>query len=95
MKVRWTTPASRDFVKICNYIQEESGPARARSVGLALLERIESLVDFPHIGRPGRRSGTRELATPFPFIAVYRLKSDEIVIVRILHGAQKWPPRDV
>jgi hypothetical protein len=26
-----------------------------------------------------------------PFLAVYRVREDVIVLDRILHGAQKWP----
>jgi plasmid stabilization system protein ParE len=44
------------------------------------------------MGRPGRRSGTRELViASTPYIAIYRIKADSIQIVRLMHGAQKWP----
>jgi plasmid stabilization system protein ParE len=29
--------------------------------------------------------------TALPYIVVYRIKADVIEILRILHGAQKWP----
>jgi toxin ParE1/3/4 len=67
---------------------------------LAQLEEIErqtdKLSDFPKIGRPGRKRGTRELViTGSPFLAVYRIsaKVAEVQILRLLHGAQSWPPR--
>jgi len=44
------------------------------------------------MGRAGRLAETRELAlAPLPFIVVYRVKDDRVEIVRILHGAQRWP----
>ena len=43
--------------------------------------------------RPGRVQGTRELVVPAtPFIVVYRIEATGVVILRVLHGAQKWPP---
>jgi toxin ParE1/3/4 len=48
------------------------------------------LADFPHLGRVGRRQGTRELVfTPLPYIVVYRVKKDAVQILRIWHGAQR------
>ena len=45
----------------------------------------------PHIGRPGRIEGTREiLFTPLPYIAVYLVEGEIVEIWRIWHGAQDW-----
>jgi toxin ParE1/3/4 len=36
--------------------------------------------------------GTRELVvTGTPFIVVYRVEAATVVILRVLHGAQRWP----
>jgi len=44
------------------------------------------------MGCEGRVEGTRELVIGrSPFIAVYRIKGKRIEILRILHGAQRWP----
>jgi toxin ParE1/3/4 len=40
-----------------------------------------------YIGRPGRVSGTRELAiSGTPYLAVYRVQNNRVEILRILHG---------
>jgi toxin ParE1/3/4 len=55
-----------------------------------------TLETFPHLGRPGRVEGTREIAFPaLPFIAIYEVLETrgEVWMLRILHGAQQWPPR--
>jgi toxin ParE1/3/4 len=53
---------------------------------------IVSLTQFPYRGRPGRKVNTRELVfSGLPYLAVYRIREEIIEIVRILHGAQKWP----
>jgi len=60
----------------------------------SLLEkRAGQLLTYLEIGRPGRVSDTRELAVPrTPYIVVYRILPITILILRVLHGAQRWPP---
>ena len=91
MHVRWTTDASDDLERICDYIAETS-PDSARRVAQAVVEGVASLRTFPNRGRPGRIEGTRELVfAPLPFVAVYEVH-DDVQVLRILHGAQQWPP---
>ena len=95
MRVRWTTDAADDLERICDYIAE-SRPESARRVAQSVVERIGTLEAFPHLGRPGRVEGTREIAfPPLPFIAIYEVfeTQGEVRVLRILHGAQQWPPR--
>jgi toxin ParE1/3/4 len=93
MRIRWTEPAARDLTGICDYIKEHDGPAAASRVALEIYGGVGARAQFAHRGRPGRKTGTRELVFPgLPFLAVYRVRNDVVVeITRILHGAQKWP----
>jgi len=44
------------------------------------------------VGRTGQKKGTREMVIPgLPFLAVYRVRDELVEIIRILHGAQRWP----
>jgi toxin ParE1/3/4 len=91
MRVRWTTDAADDLERICDYIAQ-SRPDSARRVAQSVIERIDTLETFPHLGRLGRVHGTREIAfPPLPFVAVYEVEEEQIVVLRILHGAQRWP----
>jgi toxin ParE1/3/4 len=95
MRVRWTTDAADDLERICDYIAEIR-PQSARRVAQSVVERIGTLEAFPNLGRSGRVDGTREIAfPPLPFVAVYEVFNDrdEVRVLRILHGAQEWPPR--
>ena len=95
MRVRWTTDAVDDLERICDYIAE-SRPESARRVAQSVVERISELQSFPRIGRLGRVEGTREIAfPPLPYVAVYEIldAQDEVRVLRVLHGAQQWPPR--
>jgi len=91
MRVRWTTDAADDLERICDYIAE-GRPESAGRVGQAIVQGIAALETFPNRGRPGRVEGTRELVfVSLPFVAVYEVH-DEVQVLRILHGAQQWPP---
>jgi toxin ParE1/3/4 len=91
MRVRWTTDAADDLERICDYIAETS-PDSARRVARTIVEGVASLRAFLNRGRPGRVDGTRELVfAPLPFVAVYEVHV-EVQVLRLLHGAQQWPP---
>jgi len=92
MKVRWTLRAEDDLVAQCDHIAQDD-PSLAERIGRDVLARVGGLADHPYRGRSGRVDGTRELPLPgLPWIAVYAVVDDAVVIVRLLHGAQLWPP---
>jgi plasmid stabilization system protein ParE len=44
------------------------------------------------MGRPGRVPGIRELVIPTtPYIVPYRVQREAIQILRVYHGARRWP----
>jgi toxin ParE1/3/4 len=44
------------------------------------------------MGRTGEVPGTRELVFhPWPYIAVYKIDTEVVRIIRIRHAAQDWP----
>ncbi len=60
----------------------------------AIETAVARLADFPESAPQGRAPGTRELVVPgTPFIAVYRIAHGRVEILRLLHGAQMWPPQ--
>ncbi len=91
MELRWTEEAAEDLERITNYLFGET-PAHAPELVLAIYRAPNALLTFPYRGRPGKKEGTRELVlSPLPYIVVYRITGTVVHIVRILHGAQKWP----
>jgi len=92
MRVRWTEPAVVDLTSICDYIAERGRPVTARRVARKIVETVGTLSKFPERGRPGRKVGTRELIFEgLPYLAVYRVRDEALEVIRILHGAQRWP----
>jgi toxin ParE1/3/4 len=92
MNIVWSPEAIRDLISLRAYIAEES-PAGARRVVQRILHNVEHLLpDNPQIGRPGRVPGTRELVIArTPYIVPYRVLHDAIQILRVYHGARRWP----
>ena len=88
MRIRWTLPAAHDLEDIKNYLQQnypQVAEATVRTIRIRLLKKS------PNRGRPGHRTGTRELPlTPLPYVVVYAVKAEAIEILHIYHGAQDW-----
>jgi addiction module RelE/StbE family toxin len=92
MRIRWTASAQRDLDSISEYLATQSSLHTARRIALDLFDGVTPLEHFPEAGRIGRRQGTRELVfAGLPYIAVYRVRRSVVEILRILHGAQRWP----
>jgi toxin ParE1/3/4 len=89
MRIVWTAPAISDLRALRAYIGQDQ-PAAAQQVE-HILAAASGLVRFPESGRPGRRSGTRELVIGRTPYLVYRARGDAIQILRVLHGRQRWP----
>lgn len=92
MNILWSSEAIEDLMALRAYIAQDN-PAAAQRVALHIVSNIEQLLpDNPHMGRPGRVSGTRELVIPqTPYIVPYRLQHRAIQILRVYHGARRWP----
>jgi toxin ParE1/3/4 len=70
----------------------QDNPLVAINPGDRIEDQVDQLLQHPKIGRPGRKQGTRELViSRTPLIVVYRIKGKRIKLLRLLHGAQKWP----
>jgi toxin ParE1/3/4 len=91
MQVLWTKAAASDLENISDYLFKET-PEHAPRLIREIYQMAGSLEEFPNRGRYGRKSETRELVLPsLPYIVVYQVAGEVLYIVRILHGAQKWP----
>lgn len=93
MRIEWLPLARDDQDTQLDFVAAQD-PWAAIRLGDALEQTIETLSDHPLVGRTGRVKGTRELVVPkSPFVVVYQVERDSIVILRLLHGAQRWPQR--
>jgi toxin ParE1/3/4 len=89
--LKWTRAASQDLESVERYIRRDNPDAAVETV-LEIIRRVEILAQHPGMGRPGRVEGTRELVLGgLPYVVPYIHEGDTIVILRVLHGAMKWP----
>lgn len=93
MRIVWTAPARQDLRSHVLYVAERN-PDAARKLQASVRHAVETLADHPNRGRPGRFEGTRELViVGYPYLVVYRVREESVRILRVLHGAQDWPPK--
>lgn len=91
MIVEWSDKALDDLTSISEYVGVRDRAAAARLVSriVVLIETL--LARHPAMGRPGHKSGTRELViTDTPYVAVYRADRGAIEIIRVFHSSQDW-----
>ena len=74
--------------EIAVFIAKEN-PLRATSFVLELKDAVTKLQVHPGMGRAGRVPGTRELVLHKNYIAIYRVRGDDVEILRLHHVARK------
>ena len=92
MKLRWTPRAVSDLEEISDYLLSVNPTSWDR-----LMDRVEAvtgyLLQFPHMGKLGLVSGTREFVlSGTPYILVFRLKKDVVQILSVRDGRMQLPP---
>lgn len=91
MNVRWTTGAAGNLDQVAGYVSHENPPAAVATV-LKIIEAAQMLAEYPALGRRGRERGTRELVVAgLPYIIIYAVHREDLVIIRVLHAAMKYP----
>ena len=73
------------------YLSDEN-PYAAKELHERIKTVVAELIENPFTGRPGRVPGTRELViTNTSYILPYQIRQNRIEILRVYHGARKWP----
>jgi toxin ParE1/3/4 len=85
--IKWTQTALRSVDDIAGYIAKDN-PPRASSFVLELQATVTRLQFYPGMGRAGRVPGTRELVLHKNYIAIYRVRGDDVEILRLHHVAR-------
>jgi toxin ParE1/3/4 len=89
--IEWHPLARTDLAGLVEYIANND-PAAAYRVHEEIFDQIALLVTHPQMGRIGRVRGGRELVVArTPYIVAYRAMDATLIVLRILHGARRWP----
>lgn len=97
-KIRLTASAQDDLAEIWHYIAvEQQSPLSADSLADAFDERFQLLAAHPQTGEPVEhlRPGTRRSIVKKRFLVFYQVDSEDICILRVLHGARLIRPEDL
>jgi toxin ParE1/3/4 len=93
VRVKWLAAAVTSLIAETEYVGRED-PAAAARLEIAIKTAVEQLSNFPALGRAGRVPGTRELVVPgTPYLIPYRVRHKIVEIIRVFHGARKWPTK--
>jgi toxin ParE1/3/4 len=91
MNLVWTRSARKDRREIFELIQVDSVRAACK-IDVIFLQKAALLARFPELGRPGRVSETRELLAHRHYFIIYRIRRNQLEILRLLHTSRQWPP---
>jgi plasmid stabilization system protein ParE len=97
MRVRKTSQADADITAAILYLREKN-PEAAPALVIALKQTLKRIGKFPELFPTQWRSGRAELADVrcavirrFGYLMFYRVKSGEILVLRVIHAAQNEP----
>jgi toxin ParE1/3/4 len=91
LRIRWLDQVVEDLKGVRAYIGRHN-PSAAVDIAQRIRDAVKILGDYPAAGRAGRVPNTRELVVSgTPYILPYRVRTETIEILRVLHGAQQWP----
>lgn len=86
----WEPEAEHQLNDIVDYIKPLSAHGAVKIARL-VMDGLDRARRSPHIGRPGRVSGTRELIVHPNYVVIYRITADAIDVLRVLHARRLYP----
>lgn len=89
MKVHWTETAQGHLGAIHNYIAKDS-PEYAKQMVDRLTRRSQQISEFPLSGRAVPEYELEKIREVIegPYRIIYYIKSDQIDVLAVIHGAQ-------
>ncbi len=90
MKIKWSKKAADSFESYVEFIASDKAET-AEKWALNVFERVESLLEYPNIGRSLKskpNSGLRELILDKDFLVVYRIGKELCHIISFQRTSQ-------
>jgi len=89
VEIVWSPLARRRLREIRDYVARDK-PEAAERLAIRIVAVVESLRNYPRLGRVGAEPGVRELVIGgTPYIALYRVEGRRVVISTVWHGKQR------
>ena len=89
--VEWKISATWDLLEIVDYYIAQENTRAAESMKNLISEAAERLGEMPYSNRSGRVAGTREKIVHPDYIIVYRVFTDRVEILNIVHSRKNYP----
>lgn len=90
MRLIWRASARDDLLQIITYIADRDLTAALR-IKDSMEACAERLVEHPFLYRPGRVEGTREAVVHPNYLMIYRVGTDVVEVVSVVHARQQYP----
>lgn len=91
-RVQWHPQAIADVKAVISFGQSR-WLAQSEALARHVIQVVAQLATFPTSGRVGAVQDTRELMlSPYPLTLVYEVYKESVVVLRVYHQRQKWPP---
>ncbi len=90
-QLEWSRRSQADRQKIAEFYATEASIFIADEAMIAIQSAAELAAKNPLNYRDGHNHGTHEyVMRRFPYIIVYRIKVDKVVVLRVLHQALRY-----
>ena len=90
--LEWKLAAVADLMASVDYISDDD-PDAAQALKEDIETKVSRLPENPRLYRKGRVEGTREMLVRSNYVVVYAEDPEAVTVLRVLHGAQQWPPK--
>ena len=90
MRIEYSPESLRDLVRLREFIEQEN-PQAARRVANVIMEGIERLKIFPHMGLPVNRAPDPQVIRDLyigKYTIRYLVSNESIYILRLWHGME-------
>ncbi|MGY2043008.1 type II toxin-antitoxin system RelE/ParE family toxin [Pseudomonas pergaminensis] len=89
MLIEWVPAARVELRQIIEYLSHRN-PVAALEIKRSIEAAVLALSRRPHLYRPGRILGTREMVVHPNYLVVYKV-TDNIRVLSVLHARQRYP----
>jgi len=90
MIICWAEGADANLDQVEEYTAGDNPPAAVATAN-KIIDAAQMLSDYPTIGKRGRERGTLELVVAgLPYIVIYAVQREELVILRVLHTSMRY-----
>lgn len=92
MIVGWSEQAAAQLQAIRDYLARSS-PGYAQTLAERIVQRTETLANFPLLGAEVMEYGDESLRELFehPYRILYRVSAEQVQIVAVVHAARRLP----